>query len=353
MSSQKLSAPAGPQIKAQEPTAKSEKFSVSASPHIRTSEDTRSIMLDVIIALLPALVGSVYFFGWRALTLTCVSVAAAVFFEWLFRLLLKKPSGVRDLSAVITGMLLAFCCPVTIPYWLIIAGDAIAIIIGKQLYGGIGKNLMNPALIGRVFILSWPVAFTRWTDTFQPIGVLGPSPDAVTTATPLATMATGSLPENFDIFGMFFGKMPGCIGEVSTALLILGGLYLLIRRVISSRIPASYIATVAILTFAFPRENDPLLWMACNLLSGGLFLGAIFMATDYVTSPCTKLGQWLFGIGCGLLTVLIRYFGFYPEGVGLSILIMNACSRLLDRVGRPPRFGAKELRANSRSPRQG
>ncbi|NLT39012.1 MAG: RnfABCDGE type electron transport complex subunit D [Clostridiales bacterium] len=326
-----------------------EAYSVSVSPHIRTSEDTRSIMLDVIIALIPAIVGSVYFFGWRALVMTAVSAASAVFFEWLYRKLMKKPSSIGDLSAVVTGILLAFCCPVTMPYWMLIAGNAVAIIIVKQLYGGIGKNFMNPALIGRAFMLSWPAAITRWTAVFEPVKVIGGNADAVSTATPLAELSLSALPENYDLLGMFLGKMPGCIGEVSTALLILGALYLLVRKIISLRIPLAFIATVAILTYIFPRGNDALRWMACNLLSGGLVLGAFYMATDYVTSPCTKTGQLIYGVGCGLLTVFIRYFGASPEGVSYAILIMNACSWLLDKIGRPTRFGAKTLKAKEGS----
>ncbi len=184
-------------------------------------------MLDVVIALVPAMVGSVYFFGWRALAMTAVSAASAVFFEWLYRKLMKKPSSISDLSAVVTGILLAFCCPVTMPYWMLIAGNAVAIIIVKQLYGGIGKNFMNPALIGRAFMLSWPAAITRWTAVFEPVKIIGTNADAVTTATPLAELSRGALAENYDILGMFLGKVPGCIGEVSAALLILGGLYLL------------------------------------------------------------------------------------------------------------------------------
>ncbi|MBR6812316.1 MAG: RnfABCDGE type electron transport complex subunit D [Oscillospiraceae bacterium] len=321
------------------------KLIVSASPHVHAHDDTRSIMLDVIIALLPALVGAVYFFGWRALTMTAVSAAAAVFFEWLYRKLMKKPSSIGDLSAVVTGILLAYCCPVTMPYWMVIVGDALAIIVVKQLYGGIGKNFMNPALVGRVFMLSWPVAITRWTDVFQKVKVFAPNADAVTVATPLSSMANNVLPENVTVLDMFFGRIPGCIGEVSAALLILGGIYLLIRKVISARIPLAYIATVAVLTFIFPRGNDRLVWMASQLFTGGLMIGAIFMATDYVTSPSTKRGQWIFGIGCGLLTVFIRYFGSYPEGVSFSILIMNACSWLIDKAGVPARFGAEKKKA--------
>ncbi len=328
-----------------------EKYVVSANPHLRSQENTRSIMLDVIIALLPPLVGAVYFFGWRALTLTAVSAGSAVFFEWLYRKLMKKPSSIGDLSAVITGMLLAFCCPVTMPYWMVIVGNAVAIIVVKQLYGGIGKNFMNPALVGRVFMLSWPVSITRFTNVFEKVGIFGKSVDAVSTATPLSAMSTGSLPESCDIVGMFFGRMPGCIGEVSAALILLGGIYLLIRKVISIRIPAAYILTVAVLTFIFPRGNGHLDWMLCNLFSGGLFLGAIFMATDYVTSPVTKRGQLIYGVGCGLLTVFIRYFGSYPEGVSFSILIMNACTWLIDKAGMPKRFGVIKTESKEGSSR--
>ena len=321
-------------------------LSVSSSPHIRASQSTASIMRDVCIALLPALIASVYFFGFRALTVVLVSVAACVFFEWGYRKIMKLDCTIGDGSAVVTGLLLAFVCPVTMPYWAIIVGDFIAIIVTKQLFGGIGKNFMNPALVGRAFLFSWAVLMTTWVKSgtyvavfsnFTDISVL----DGMTAATPLAAMKTGALPET-TVLNSFVGNIGGCIGETSALLLLLGGAYLVVRRVITPRIPLCFIATVAVLTFLFPQGNDRLTWMAYQVFSGGLMLGAIFMATDYVTSPVTRWGQVIFGIGCGALTVLIRYFGSYPEGVSYAILIMNACVGLLDKVGLPRRFGVEK-----------
>ena len=245
-----------------------------------------------------------------------------------------------DLSACVTGVLLAFVCPPTIAYWQLIIGDLFAIIVVKMLFGGIGKNMFNPALAARAFLFSWPVAMSTWVQVGweNQAGVFS-TVDAVTAATPLAALHQGQMPEA-SILDMFLGNVGGCIGETSALLLLIGLAYLLIRKVISIRIPLFYIGTVALLTFLFPQGNDRLSWMAANLFSGGLMLGAIFMATDYVTSPITKLGQILYAVGCGLLTVAIRYFGGYNEGVSYAILVMNACVILLDRLGRPTKYGA-------------
>jgi len=330
---------------------------VAPSPHIKTDDGTRSIMLDVIIALCFPLVMAVYFFGWRALSMTLVGVCSCIAFEWLYRRFTKNSSTIGDLSAVVTGMLLAFNLPVTTPMWIIVIGSFFAIVIVKQLYGGLGKNFMNPALAARAFLISWPALITVWVrplsnvklPLFGNVDMASLTPDVLVTATPLAKMKTGVLPAvgefSVTLRDAFIGNTAGCIGEVSAALLILGGIYLLIRKVISARIPLAYIATVAVLTFIFPRGNDRIVWMASQLFTGGLMIGAIFMATDYVTSPSTKRGQWIFGIGCGLLTVFIRYFGSYPEGVSFSILIMNACSWLIDKAGVPARFGAEKKKA--------
>ncbi|MDR1117141.1 MAG: RnfABCDGE type electron transport complex subunit D [Oscillospiraceae bacterium] len=313
-------------------------YIVSSSPHSSAQDGTGSIMLDVIIALTPALIVSVFFFGMRALTLTLVSAAACIAFEWIYRRLMKKTSSVHDLSAVVTGILLAYNLPVNAPYWICIVGAAFAIIIVKQLYGGIGKNFMNPALTARAFLFSWPAIMNTFPAVFTKTPVFG-SADAVTAATPLAALKTGALPD-FSLVELFLGKHGGSLGETSALILLLGGVYLVLRRVISPRIPLCYIGTVAVITFIFPRGgNAPLTWMLYNLLSGGLMLGAIFMATDYSTSPITKTGKTLFGIGCGLLTVFIRYFGSYYEGVSYAILIMNACVWLLDKSARPRRYG--------------
>ena len=320
------------------------KLIATSSPHIRGNETTRSLMLDVVIAMVPALVAAVIVFGIRALTMTAVSVVACIFWEWLYRKILKKDQTVGDLSAVVTGMLLAFVCPVTLPYWMLILGDAFAILLAKQLYGGIGKNFVNPALAGRAALLAcYATAMTTWIDpTASKAGVLGVGADIVTAATPMAMMKEGGLAavmETYDLQSMFVGNIGGSLGEVSALALLIGGIYLIARKVITWHIPVAYLGTVAVLTFLFPRGNDPLTFMLYNLLGGGLMLGAFFMATDYVTSPVTGKGRIVFGIGCGLLTVFIRYFGGYPEGVCYSILIMNCTTWLIDKYMRPARFG--------------
>lgn len=317
-------------------------LSFSCSPHVRSKDSTRTIMRDVLIALLPALIGACFFFGIRALVNCLVSCAGCVFFEWLYEKLMKKPCSVRDLSALVTGTLIAMVCPVGMPYWALLIGDFFAIVLVKQLFGGIGKNFMNPALAARAFMFSWPALMTTWaavgsrTPVFQSTRE---ALDAVSSATPLAALHNAVLPEN-SILQAFLGNVGGSMGETSALLLIIGGIYLCARKVIRPRIPLCFIGTVAVLTFAFPRGNDNLLWMANQLFSGGLMLGAIFMATDYATSPMTRAGQIIYAVGCGALTVFIRYFGSYPEGVSYAILVMNACAGLLDKVGIPKRFGA-------------
>ena len=320
------------------------KLIATSNPHIRSSETTRSIMLDVIIAMLPALVWAVIWFGVKALTLTAVSVIGCVFWEWLYRKLMKKPQSVGDLSAVVTGMLLAFVCPVTTPYWMIIIGGFFSIIVVKQLFGGIGKNFVNPALAGRAFLLgSYAGVMTTWIDATQnKAPLMGSTADIVTAATPLAYMKTGNmagLTETYSVMDMFLGKTGGSLGEISAAMLILGGLYLIWRKVINWQTPVAYIATVAVLSFLFPKAGSSLEWMLYSVFGGGLMVGAFFMATDYATSPVTKKGQLIFGIGCGLFTVLIRYFGSYNEGVCYSIMVMNLCVALIDKYTKPTRFG--------------
>lgn len=320
------------------------KLTVASSPHVSSpaSMGTRSLMLDVLFALVPALCVGVYFFGPRALLLTAVSVAGCEFFEILYRKLLKKPGTAGDLSAAVTGVLVAFVCPVAIPYWAILVGDFFAIIVVKQLFGGLGKNFLNPALAGRAFLmLSIGQRMTTWirpginhwlgiTESF------GNITDAMTTATPLGGGAA-------DPMDMFLGNVGGCIGEVSAAALILGGVYLIVRGVIQPRIPGAYIGTVALLALLFPMGHPPVEWMSVQIMGGGLLLGAFFMATDYVTSPCTPVGEIIYGVGCGLLTVFIRYFGGYPEGVSYAILLMNICVPIIEKHTHPKRFGgAKE-----------
>ena len=320
-------------------------LTISSSPHAHSPVTTQTIMRDVLIALIPALLGSIYFFGFRALLVTLVSAAACVFFEWGFCKIRKLHCKTYDLSAVVTGVLLAFVCPVTIPYWTIILGDFFAIVLVKMLFGGLGKNIVNPALAGRAFLFSWPVLMSNWVRVgFDNAAGLLSTADAVTAATPMSAMHQGALPEE-SILDMFLGNIGGCIGETSALLLIIGFIYLLYRKVITARIPLAYIGTVAILAFLFPQGNDRIAWMAAQVFGGGLMLGAIFMATDYVTSPLTKLGQIVYGIGCGVITILIRYFGGYSEGVTYAILCMNACAVLLDKIGRPVKFGAPKKEA--------
>ena len=320
-------------------------LTISSSPHAHSPVTTQTIMRDVLIALIPAMLGSIYFFGFRSLLVTLVSAAACVFFEWGFCKVRKLHCKTYDLSAVVTGVLLAFVCPVTIPYWTIILGDFFAIVLVKMLFGGLGKNIVNPALAGRAFLFSWPVLMSNWVKVgFDNAAGLLSTADAVTAATPMSAMHQGALPEE-SILDMFLGNIGGCIGETSALLLIIGFIYLLYRKVITARIPLAYIGTVAILAFLFPRGNDRIAWMAAQVFGGGLMLGAIFMATDYVTSPLTKLGQIVYGIGCGVITILIRYFGGYSEGVTYAILCMNACAVLLDKIGRPVKFGAPKKEA--------
>ena len=320
-------------------------LTVSSSPHVHTNVTTRTIMRDVLIALVPALIGSVYFFGFRALMVTLVSIASCVFFEWAYIKMTKGISKVYDLSACVTGALLAFVCPPTIAYWQIVLGAAFAILLVKMLFGGLGRNIVNPALAGRAFMFSWPVAMSTWIKVgFENAAPVLGGADIVTAATPLAAMHQGQMPEA-SILDMFLGNVGGCIGETSAMLLLIGFAYLLLRKVITPRIPLAYMGTVAVLAFLFPLGNDRLLWTAAQLCGGGLMLGAIFMATDYVTSPLTKWGQIIYGIGCGVLTIVIRYFGGYNEGVSYAILIMNCCVVLLDRVGRPTKFGAPKKEA--------
>ena len=323
-------------------------LTISSSPHMHAPVTTQTIMRDVLIALTPALIGSIYFFGPRALLVTLVSVASCVFFEWLWCRLMKKDNKIYDLSAMVTGVLLAFVCPPTIPYWTIIIGDLFAIVLVKMLFGGIGKNFVNPALAGRAFMFSWPVAMSTWIKVgFNNAAPIFGSADIVTAATPLSFMHQGQMPD-VSVLDAFLGNVGGCIGETSALLLLIGFVYLLIRKVLTLRIPLAYIGTVAILAFLFPLGHDRIQWMAYQLFTGGLMLGAIFMATDYVTSPVTKLGQVVFGIGCGVLTIMIRYFGGYNEGVSYAILIMNCCVVLLDRIGRPTKFGAPKKEAAKR-----
>ena len=313
-------------------------LTVSSAPHIRSGDTTRRTMLDVLIALIPALIAAVILFGLRALVLTVISAAVCVVVELLYCLVTRRKSTVGDLSAVVTGVLLAFSLPASCPDWVVAVGDAFAIIVVKGFIGGLGQNVFNPALGGRALImLFWPATITRYgteaVDAFN-FGAV----DIVSSSTPLQTMARPALPEA-SLLDMFLGKIGGCIGEVCTLALLIGLVYLLVRRVISWRIPVAYIGTMAVLTLVFYKTDNALTWMLYSIMGGGAMLGAIFMATDYVTSPTLPSAQLVYGIGCGALTVLFRYFGLFPEGVTYAILIMNACAWALDRAVPVKRFG--------------
>ena len=333
------------------------RLTVASSPHVASPIDTTNLMRDVLIALVPAMVMGVVFFGPRALVATIISVLACEFFEWGYRKLMHKSCAVKDLSAAVTGVLLAFVCAPTLPYWMLIIGDFFAIVVVKQLFGGLGKNFMNPALGGRAFLmLCYPVAMTTWVAPGIGTGawadLLGGTKtmagvDIVSSATPLsADFMHGGLLPDATILDAFVGNVGGCIGEISALALLLGGVYLIVRGVIRARIPVAYIATVAVLTFLFPKGGaDNLQFMLYSIFGGGLMLGAFFMATDYTTSPVTKTGQLIFGLGCGLLTVFIRYFGSYPEGVCYSILVMNCCTWIIDKYTKPTRFGVDKKAA--------
>ena len=304
------------------------KLTVASSPHIRGDFKSSRIMLDVVLALLPAMIVGIWMHGIRSLFVTAVAITSSVILEWLYSVVTKKRNTIVDGSALVTGMLLAMTLPATVPYWLVILGCGFAIIFVKALCGGLGQNIFNPALSARGFMmLVYPAYMVRFEGL-----------DGVTAATPLHHMVMPALPEE-SILDMFLGKCPGSIGEVSALALLLGGAYLVYRKVISVRIPASYLGTVAVLTLVFHKTDAPIQWMLYSLFSGGVMLGAIFMATDYATSPATPVGQVIYGIGCGILTVFFRYNGLFPEGVTYAILIMNAFVWFIDRHTAMRRFG--------------
>ena len=323
------------------PSAEKQALTVSVSPHMHAPYSTKTIMLDVIIAMCPLLIFAVWHFGWRSLLLTAVSVASCVLFEYLFTLVTKSRLTIGDLSAVVTGMILAFNMPVTAPLWLPAVGGFFAIVIVKMLFGGIGKNIVNPAAAARVFL------FLSWANFMSPQTM-----DGVTSATPLASLKDGVFPENSKPLDLFLGLKDGMLGEVCGALIVLGFVYLLFRKVVTWQIPVAFVGTVALITFALPYDGTGLMkdllinaridFMLGEILSGGLLFGAVFMATDYVTSPVTKTGRIIFGVGCGLITVFIRYFCVYPEGVTFAILIMNLLVYYIDKATKPVRFGGKE-----------
>ncbi len=315
-------------------------LTVSASPHIRGKDTTRRLMLDVVIALLPALIAGVLVHGIRAAAVAAVCVCAALLGEWLFRLAARQHCTIPDGSAAVTGLLLAMTLPASAPYWLAALGGLFAAIVVKGLCGGLGQNAFNPALGARAFLmLLFPVYLTRFPALGAQLPLFGlDAADVVTGATPLHHMQMPALPD-VSLADAFLGRMGGCIGETSALALLIGGAYLVLRKVISIRIPAAYLGAVAVLTLVFAKGDAPLAWMLYSLLSGGVLLGAIFMATDYATSPVGPAAQLVYGAGCGVLTVLLRYFGLFPEGVTYAILVMNAAAWLLDRYIVPRRFG--------------
>ncbi|MCJ8173655.1 RnfABCDGE type electron transport complex subunit D [Clostridium botulinum] len=302
-------------------------YTLSSSPHIRSKDSVQSIMRDVVIALLPATAAGIYFFKLKALLVILTAVISCIAAEYIWEKATGRDISIGDLSAVVTGMLLAFNVPPTLPLWMVVIGSFFSIIVVKQFFGGIGQNIVNPALAGRAFLLaSWPVAMTTWTV------------DGVTTATPLAILkgAPGELP---NLASAFVGHIGGCIGETSALALLIGFAYLLYRRIITWHIPVAYVGTVFVLTTIIGRHGAMSGNAIYEIFVGGLMLGAIFMATDYTTSPMTKKGQVIFAIGCGVITTVIRIFGGYPEGVSYSIILMNLVVPLIDKFVAPRVFG--------------
>ena len=303
-------------------------LNVSSSPHVRSSVSTQNLMYDVAIAMLPATIWGVMQFGFYSLVVVAATVLSCVLSEYVFETLMKKPITISDGSALVTGMILGLNMPPTIPLWIPVLGGMFAIIVVKQLYGGLGQNWMNPALAARCFLLiSFAGSMTRFTD---------PVTDAVAGATPLAVIKAGG---EYDLMSMFIGKIPGTIGEVSVIALLIGAAYLLVRKVISIRIPATYILTFAVFAFIFGRQDMG--YVLAELCGGGLIFGAFFMATDYVTSPMSKSGMIVYGVGIGILTTVIRLFGSYPEGMSFAIFIMNGVTPLINSYMKPKHFGGK------------
>ncbi|MBR1724116.1 MAG: RnfABCDGE type electron transport complex subunit D [Ruminococcus sp.] len=303
-----------------------DKLVVSPSPHDENYTKTSDIMRDVLIALAPALIAATYIFGLRALLLTAVCVASCVATEYICRKLMKRPNTIGDLSAVVTGVILAFNLPVTLPIWQAVLGSFIAIAVVKQLFGGLGQNFANPAITARIVLMvSFPAQMTRWALPFY----YNETSDVMTGPTPLVTKSATYL-------NLLLGKTTGCLGETCAVALILGGVYLIIRRVISPAAPLAFIGVLAALSAV--HGDDPLY----QILAGGVMLGAFFMATDYATTPVTTKGKLIFGAGCGVITFIIRSFGSYPEGVSFSILLMNILTPYIEQLTRTKVFGAKE-----------
>ena len=310
-----------------------DKLIVSPSPHDKNYTKTTNIMLNVIIALLPAWGAAIYFFGMRVIPLTAVCIGSCIFFEYICRQMMKRDNTISDLSAVVTGLILAMNLPSTLPYWMAVIGSFIAIVIVKQLFGGLGQNFANPAITARiVLMISFPAAMTRWVEPFTHTDL-----DAVSGATPLPLAGTENA---FSYLDLFLGKTGGCLGETCSAALLIGGLYLAARKIISLAAPISFIGSLFILSWI--GGSDPLY----QILAGGVFLGAFFMATDYATTPITTKGKIVFGLGCGIITFIIRRFGSYPEGVSFSILLMNVLTPYIEQLTRTKVLGAKEAEKN-------
>ena len=329
-------------------------LNLSSSPHIRHPETVPSIMIWVIIALVPAIIASYMFFGWRAIFLTCLSVATAVGVEWVMTRMQKKSSSVGDFSAILTGILLAFNVSPSLPWWMVMLGSAFAIGVAKIPFGGLGSNFINPALAGRAFIMAcYPAAMTSWV---APIHGTLSGIDGISSATPLAHIKTAMANGSFQaldfqdaLMNLFFGNVGGCLGETSALALLIGAIILLYKRIIGFSIPLAYIGTVFLLFWIFSDTGElftsgALIVPFYHILSGGLFLGAFFMATDMVTSPITRNGKIIFGLGCGVLTFVIRKFGGYPEGVSYSILLMNLFVPHIERYTRPKIYGEVKKR---------
>jgi len=310
------------------------KLVVSISPHLHKDESVKKIMWIVVLSLIHTGIAGIFIFGLSALWVTMLGVISAVVTEGILQVLTKRRVTALDGSAVLTGLLLAYNLPPDVPFWLPIVGSVFAIAIGKQVFGGLGQNIFNPALVGRVFLMaSWPRYMTTFT---KPLNY-----DAITSATPLAMIKEGKVIENISYLDLFLGKRGGCIGEVCILALLIGATFLFVKGYISWHIPMPYIITVGLLTYIFgPKGLFSGDWIF-QILSGGLILGAFFMATDYVTSPLTRKGQIIFGIGCGLITAVIRLWGGYPEGVSYAILMMNAATPVIDRYTKNRIYGTK------------
>ena len=310
-----------------------DKLIVSPSPHDENYTKTTNIMLNVIIALLPAWGAAVYFFGLRVIPLTAVCIGSCIFFEYISRAMMKRSNTIGDLSAVVTGLILAMNLPSTLPYWMAVIGSFIAIVIVKQLFGGLGQNFANPAITARiVLMISFPAAMTKWVEPFTHTDL-----DAISSATPLPLAGTDNAVSYLDLF---LGKSGGCLGETCALALLIGGLYLAARKIISLAAPLSFIGSLFILSWI--SGSDPVY----QILAGGVFLGAFFMATDYATTPITTKGKIVFGLGCGIITFIIRRFGSYPEGVSFSILLMNVLTPYIEQLTRTKVLGAKEAEKN-------